>query len=141
MGNKKIIKAHGKGKHCHPTVSPSITDFRQPRAAMNPEEPSLLSHLNDVRKRALDEGGITTIIYCGQVRSEADLMDALQVHRAIVEEEVNNEKVNVTGILMGQVRVLMCFSFFYTFKRFLLPGQRHISCSRRPIIFRIKNSE
>lgn len=74
---------------------------------MNPEEPSLLSHLNDVRKRALDEGGITTIIYCGQVRSEADLMNALQIHRAIVEEEVNNEKVNVTGILMGQVRAFI----------------------------------
>lgn len=72
---------------------------------MNAEEPSLLSHLNEIRKCALHEGGISTIIFCGSVRSENDLQDALQVHRAIVEEEVNHEEVNITGILMGQVSV------------------------------------
>lgn len=70
---------------------------------MNPEEPSLLAHLNEVRIKAIPEGGLSTVIFCGKVRSEAELMEALQVHRSIVEEEVNKEEVNVTGLLMGQV--------------------------------------
>ena len=74
---------------------------------MNPEEPSLLSHLNEARMRVHDEGGISTIIYCGEVRAGFDLIEALHVHRSFVEEEVNNENVNVTGILMGQVRCLL----------------------------------
>lgn len=69
---------------------------------MHAEEPSLLTHLNEARFKALSEGGLTTVIYCGKVRSENDLMRALQVHRSIVEQEVNKEQVNVTGILMGQ---------------------------------------
>lgn len=70
---------------------------------MNPEEPSLLSHLNEARLKALSEGGLTTVIYCGKVRSELDLTVALNLHRSFVEQEVNKEQVNVTGILMGQV--------------------------------------
>ena len=71
---------------------------------MHAEEPSLLTHLNETRFKALSEGGLTTVIYCGKVRNENDLLSALQVHRSIVEQEVNKEQVNVTGILMGQVR-------------------------------------
>jgi hypothetical protein len=73
---------------------------------MNSEEPSLLSHLNEARFKALSEGGLTTVIYCGRVRSENDLPNALNLHRSIVEQEVNKEQVNVTGILMGQVSLL-----------------------------------
>jgi len=72
---------------------------------MHSDEPSLLSHLNEVRSKNLPEGGLTTIIYCGKVRSENELMNALQVHRSFVEEEVNKEHVNITGILMGQVSI------------------------------------
>lgn len=72
---------------------------------MHSEEPSLLSHLTEVRAKSIPEGGLSTVIYCGKVRTENDLMNALQVHRSIVEEEVNKEQVNVTGILMGQVRI------------------------------------
>jgi hypothetical protein len=72
---------------------------------MHSEEPSLLSHLTEVRAKAIPEGGLSTVIYCGKVRTENDLMNALQVHRSFVEEEVNKEQVNVTGILMGQVRI------------------------------------
>jgi hypothetical protein len=68
---------------------------------MNAEEPSLLSHLEECRGK---EGGISIVVYCGKVRSENDLAAALQVHRLFVEEEVNKESVNITGILMGQVR-------------------------------------
>lgn len=70
---------------------------------MNPKEASLLSHLNEVRKKALNEGGVSTIIYCGQLKSENDLPDAMDVHRQVVEEQVNQEETNITGILMGQV--------------------------------------
>jgi hypothetical protein len=84
---------------------------------MNPEEPSLLTHLNEARTKALSEGGLTTIIYCGKVRNENDLGTALDLHRTIVEQEVNKEQVNVTGILMGQVSfkpiliLVLCFHF------------------------------
>ncbi len=80
---------------------------------MNPEEPSLLSHLNEARLKALSEGGLTTVIYCGKVRSELDLTVALNLHRSFVEQEVNKEQVNVTGILMGQVIHLK--NSFYSF--------------------------
>lgn len=82
---------------------------------MNPEEPSLLTHLNEVRRRALVDGGLTTVIFCGQVRSENDLYDALQVHRGIVEQEVNNEEVNITGILMGQVNNSLPWTDHHTY--------------------------
>jgi hypothetical protein len=71
---------------------------------MHAEEPSLLSHLDQARTKVLSEGGISTVIYCGKVLAESELVSALQVHRTIVEEEVNKESVNITGILMGQVR-------------------------------------
>jgi len=69
---------------------------------MNPEEPSLLSHLAEARTAALAEGGLSTVIFCGKMRSEAESGSVLDVHRLFVEEEVNNEGVNVTGLLMGQ---------------------------------------
>lgn len=74
---------------------------------MNIEEPSLLSHLNECRSKVLPEGGISIVIYCGKVRTENDLASALQVHRLFVEEEVNKEAVNITGILMGQVNSVL----------------------------------
>ncbi len=80
---------------------------------MNPDEPSLLSHLNEARLKALSEGGLTTVIYCGKVRSELDLTVALNLHRSFVEQEVNKEQVNVTGILMGQV-IALKNSFFFS---------------------------
>jgi len=69
---------------------------------MNQYEPSLLSHLNDIRKSTTSDGGLSSIIFCGKLRSEGDLAEVLQVHRKIVEDEVNEEEVSVTGILMGQ---------------------------------------
>lgn len=70
---------------------------------MHQDEPSLLQHLNEVRAAALPEGGLTTVIFCGKLRSDGDLNDVLQVHRKIVENEVNEEEVSVTGLLVGQV--------------------------------------
>eukprot|EP00600_Ochromonadales_sp_CCMP1393_P007324 CAMPEP_0174955146 /NCGR_PEP_ID=MMETSP0004_2-20121128/822_1 /TAXON_ID=420556 /ORGANISM="Ochromonas sp., Strain CCMP1393" /LENGTH=226 /DNA_ID=CAMNT_0016203047 /DNA_START=37 /DNA_END=717 /DNA_ORIENTATION=+ len=70
---------------------------------MHDEEPSLLSHLNEVRNQTLPgAGGLSTVIYCGKVQSDGDMTAALQVHREIVEDEVNRGQCNVTGILMGQ---------------------------------------
>jgi hypothetical protein len=72
---------------------------------MHEEEPSLLSHLNEVRSKGLAEGqgGLSTVIYCGKIRGDGDLPEVLHVHREIVEAEVNREGVNITGILIGQV--------------------------------------
>ena len=74
---------------------------------MHQDEPSLLQHLNEVRTSALPEGGLTTIIFCGKLRSDGDLSDVLQVHRKIVENEVNEEEVSITGLLVGQVLLLI----------------------------------
>lgn len=70
---------------------------------MHQDEPSLLTHLKELRDEALSEGGISTIIFCGKLRSENDLLSVMQTHRSIVEEEVNEEGVNITGFLIGQV--------------------------------------
>ncbi len=72
---------------------------------MNPEEINLYAHLENVRAAALPEGGLSTVIFCGQIRSESDLTSCLVVHRKIVEDEVNQERTNVTGLLLGQVAI------------------------------------
>ena len=50
---------------------------------MNKEEHSLLDHLTEIRGQSLPEGGVSTVIYTGKIRSEADLQDALGVHRKV----------------------------------------------------------
>ena len=74
---------------------------------MNPNEPTLLDHINQLREKLYVEGiGLTNIIFAGKLRSDADLPEGLLVHRKAVEEEVNRsdeEEVHVTGLLMGQV--------------------------------------
>lgn len=77
---------------------------------MHQEEPSLLTHLKSLRDEALPEGGISSVIFCGKVRAENELTTVLVTHRTIVEEEVNEEEVNITGILIGQVEL---YSFDY----------------------------
>jgi hypothetical protein len=69
---------------------------------MHAEEPSLLTHVQDLRSRSLPEGGLSTAIFCGKMRAESDSGVVLDAHRSIVEAEVNKEGVNVTGLLMGQ---------------------------------------
>jgi hypothetical protein len=70
---------------------------------MHQDEPSLLTHFNEVRANALPEGGLSTVVFCGKLQFESDLSSALQMHQEIVEEEVNKEQVKVTGMLLGQV--------------------------------------
>jgi len=70
---------------------------------MHQNEPSLFTHLKELREEALVEGGISTVIFCGKAKSDGDLLAVLQTHRSNVEEEINEEEVNITGILIGQV--------------------------------------
>ena len=70
---------------------------------MNPYEPTLLSHLSEARNNYFSEGGLSTVIYCGKFRPDADVAAILQSHRKPVEDEVNSESANVTGILIVQV--------------------------------------
>lgn len=70
---------------------------------MNKAEPTLLSHFNEVREEFLAEGGLSSVILLGEIRAETDSVAVISLHRDIVEEEVNNEEVNVTGLLIGQV--------------------------------------
>jgi hypothetical protein len=69
---------------------------------MNTKEPSLLTHVQETRKNTFHEGGISSIILCIKVKTEGDVTNGLQLHRKIVEDEVNKEGSNVTGLLMGQ---------------------------------------
>jgi hypothetical protein len=70
---------------------------------MHQDEPSFLNHLTFVRSKLIPEGGISTMLYCGKLKSETELLTILQFHRTVVEQEVNEEEVNITGILIGQV--------------------------------------
>lgn len=78
---------------------------------MNPEEPTLLSHVTEVRSGYLPEGGISTVIYCGKLRAESDIFAAADAHKQIVEAESKKLKKKskgdktsyITGILIGQV--------------------------------------
>ena len=71
---------------------------------MHKNEPSLATHINEVRSHYnIPEGGLSTIIYCGKVQNESDLAAALQVHRKVVEEETFKEQISITGMLVGQV--------------------------------------
>ena len=69
---------------------------------MNPEEPSLFNHFEDVRKKGGGESGLSAVVFSGSTTNEGTLTTSLLVHRAIVESEVNDEDCNVTGLLMGQ---------------------------------------
>ena len=52
---------------------------------MNKDEPSLLTHLNDVRKKLCpsDGGGISVVIYCGRVNNETNISETLSIHRKV----------------------------------------------------------
>lgn len=69
---------------------------------MNAEEPNLYTHIKEVREAAMKDDAVSVIIYCGKVKTDADVPAGLQTHTKIIEDEVNNEEVNITGILIGQ---------------------------------------
>lgn len=75
---------------------------------MNPEEPTYASHLNEIRS-SFTEVGLSTVIICGKIRAETDTPAVLQVHRKAVEDEVNSEHANVTGIIMCQSNSFLHF--------------------------------
>ena len=70
---------------------------------MNASEPTLFSHLNEARAGYFPEGGLSNVMLCGMFSDNADVTAVMQAHRKVVEEEVNNESTNVTGILIVQV--------------------------------------
>lgn len=70
---------------------------------MNASEPTLFSHLNEARAGYFPEGGLSNVMLCGKFKADADVTAVMQAHRKVVEEEVNNESTNVTGILIVQV--------------------------------------
>jgi hypothetical protein len=75
---------------------------------MHSEEPNLFQHLSEIRAKLYSESsasGLSNIIFAGKLRTEADIPEGLHLHRKIVEEEVNNSEANITGILMGQVKL------------------------------------
>lgn len=86
---------------------------------MHKDEPSLLNHFSDIRKSKLPEGGLSMIIFAGRIQAESDMLDVLNVHRKIVEDTVNHEQCNITGILMGQGNSVLhllegpCFSVLH----------------------------
>lgn len=80
---------------------------------MDPNEPTLLTHINELRSKTYLEGiGLSNVIFAGKLLSELDVSEGLLVHRKIVEEEVNSSEANITGILMGQVTIRYPFYVF-----------------------------
>ena len=77
---------------------------------MNASEPTLFSHLNEARAGYFPEGGLSNVMLCGRFKADADVTAVMQAHRKVVEEEVNNESTNVTGILIVQVNRTYSFS-------------------------------
>lgn len=75
---------------------------------MNPAEPTLLTHLNEARTGYFAEGGLSNVIFCGKFKADTDVTSIMQTHRKVVEDEVNNESSNVTGILIVQVSDISC---------------------------------
>ena len=71
---------------------------------MNVAEPTLLTHLNEARTGFFSEGGLSSAIFCGRFKQDIDVTTVLQTHRKAVEDEVNYESTNVTGILIVQVK-------------------------------------
>jgi hypothetical protein len=74
---------------------------------MNINEPTLLTHLNEARTSYFAEGGLSNVIFCGRFKHDIDVTTVLQAHRKVVEDEVNNESTNVTGILIVQGNSLL----------------------------------
>ena len=74
---------------------------------MNAAEPSLLAHLSEARNDCFVEGGLSTVIFCGKFRTDGDLTSILLTHRTLVEDEVNSESANITGILIVQGNSLL----------------------------------
>jgi len=93
---------------------------------MNPDEPTYASHLKEVRS-SFAEGGLSTALICGKIRSETDTPAVLQVHRKAVEDEVNREQANVTGIIMCQSNSFLHFleGPSYSVLRILLALSKH----------------
>ena len=73
---------------------------------MNLNEPNLLTHFAEVTSKTskgnAKDSGLSCVVYAGKCAGEGDLATSLLVHRAIVEDEVNEEDCDVTGLLMGQ---------------------------------------
>ena len=80
---------------------------------MNEGEPSLQTHLEELRRESGLEAeagmGVSTVIFCGKMRTENESEAVMQMHREVVEEEVNSEKTHVTGLCMGQASSVLHF--------------------------------
>jgi hypothetical protein len=63
---------------------------------MHKNEPSLLSHVTEVRKKlSSQEGGISVVIYCGRVHNEGLMAEALAVHRKVTHPILFPSKISV----------------------------------------------
>jgi hypothetical protein len=68
---------------------------------MNENEPSLLSHLEEIREAHTEDGeGYSTVIYCGKVQAGVDVSIAALAHRNIVEDVSEDD---ISGMLIPQV--------------------------------------
>ena len=75
---------------------------------MNSAEPNLFTHLNEARAPTYTEGtGLSMVVLCARFKETHDLAAILTTHRTIVEDEVNSESANITGILIVQGNSLL----------------------------------
>ena len=77
-------------------------------AEMNRDEPNLFTHLNEARAPTYTEGtGLSMVVLCARFKETSDLASILTTHRTVVEDEVNSESANITGILIVQGNSLL----------------------------------
>jgi hypothetical protein len=66
-------------------------------------EISLGAHLDAVVSKYTSEGGVSTVLFAGKLRSEGDSNSVISVHKSIINDEINNnEGVVITGLLITQ---------------------------------------
>lgn len=63
---------------------------------------SLADHFDEVRKTYIPEGGLTTLIYCGKIKSENERDKVTEMYMNLIDGEMKDNKEKITGYLMFQ---------------------------------------
>lgn len=71
---------------------------------MHAEEPSLLDHLQECRGQLTPEGGLSFIIFAGTIRNEADMTEALSVHRKVKSNHVSSVDIGHLTYYLSRYR-------------------------------------
>lgn len=77
---------------------------------MHAEEPSLLDHLKESRRRLSPEGGVSFVIYAGTIKHEADMAEVLSAHRKVLYDVMTTSQSNIRFALSVLIIFVVCLS-------------------------------